>query len=93
MAEARQEPTVARVDRLVDENAMPIEVPEDSELKIAHAVEQSVGGTSPTAWWRIGLIGMGIVVVILLAFQLLLGKTGTDVAPGTPTQATQPTQQ
>jgi hypothetical protein len=47
MAEARQEPTVARVDRLVDENAMPIEVPEDSELKIAHAVEQWAGRARP----------------------------------------------
>ena len=93
MAEARQEPTVARVDRLIDENAMALEVPEDSELKIAHSVEESIGGTGRTPWWRYGLIGLGIVVVILLGFQLLLGKTGTDVVPSTPTQATQPTQQ
>lgn len=91
MADARQEPTVARVDRLIDENAMPLEVPEDSELKIAHAVEESVGGTSPTTPWRIGLIGLVIVVVILLAFQLLLGRTGDGVsnAPAAGTQTTQ----
>ncbi|MBN9311389.1 hypothetical protein [Devosia sp.] len=89
---SRHEPTVAQVDRLIDENGAPIEIPEDSELKLTHAVEESVGGTGPTAWWRAGLIALAIVVVMLLAFQLLLGKTGIDMVPGTPTAATQPAQ-
>lgn len=87
--QTRHEPTVAQVDRLIDENGAPVEIPEDSELRLTHAVEETVGGTGPTAWWRIGLIALAIVVVILLLFQLLLGRTSTDVAPGTPTTATQ----
>ena len=87
----KREPKVARVDQLIDENGQPIALPENTALEVTDAVEETVGGTGPTVWWRMGLIGLGIVVVILLAFQLLMGRTGTDVAPGTPTSAPQQT--
>lgn len=79
--EGRRQPTVAEVDRLIDENGVPLEVPEDSELRIAHEAEESVGGTSPTASWPLLLVGLGIVLVILLTFQLLMGRTGTGDTP------------
>ena len=44
-----------------------------------------MASTSPTNWWQISLIGLGIVALILLALQLLNGTPGTDVQPGTPT--------
>ncbi len=84
-----REPKVAKVDRLVDENGAEVEVPEDSALKVATDVEQTVGATGPTNWWRLGLIALAIVAAILLALQLMGGNTGTDVIPGTPVAAPQ----
>ena len=84
-------PKVARVDQLVDENGLPIAVAENSALEITEDVEHTVGSTGPTAWWRFGLVGLGIVAAILLIFQLMMGNTGTDVVPGTPTSAPQQT--
>ena len=86
-----REPVVARVDRLVDENGYKVDVPEDTALKIATDVEQVTGATGPTSWWRMGLVGLGIVAAILLALQLMGGNTGTDMVPGTPTAAPQTT--
>lgn len=82
-------PVVAKVDTLVDENGAPVRVPDDSTLKVATDVEQTVGATGPTNWWRLGLVGLGIVAAILLVLQLLGGNTGTEMIPGTPTAAPQ----
>jgi len=86
---SREPIVVAKVDTLVDENGYKVDVPDDTSLKIATGVEQTVGATGPTNWWRFGLIGMGIVAAILLALQLLGGNTGTEMIPGTPTAAPQ----
>jgi len=77
-------PTVARVDYLVDENGAKLDVADDSELGVTHDLERSVGSTAPTAWWQIGLIGLGIVALILLVLQIFGGTPGTNVQPGTP---------
>jgi hypothetical protein len=90
-ADTKHKPKVAQVDQLIDENGEPIALPEDTPLEVTHVVEETVGGTGPTAWWRMGLIGLGIVVVILLGFQLMMGGGGTNVVPGTPTTAPQET--
>jgi hypothetical protein len=82
-------PAVAKVDTLVDENGARVQVPDDTSLKVATEVEQTVGATGPTNWWRLGLVGLGIVAAILLALQLLGGNTGTEMIPGTPTAAPQ----
>lgn len=82
-------PVVAKVDTLVDENGAPVAVPDDTSLKVATDVEQTVGATGPTNWWRYGLVGLGIVAAILLVLQLLGGNTGTEMIPGTPTAAPQ----
>ena len=82
-------PDVASVDYLVDENASPIDVPDGSMLKVATEVEQTVGATGPTNWWRMGLIALGLVALLLLALQLLGGGAGTDMVPGTPVVAPQ----
>jgi hypothetical protein len=79
--------SVAQVDRLIDENGSRIDVGEDSSLKIAEEFEPVVGGTSPTNWWRTGLIALFIVAAILLVLQLLNGNHQTDVIPGTPIAA------
>lgn len=78
-------PEVAKVDALVDENGARIEVPPDAALVVEDEVERTVGGTGPTAWWRVGLIAVVIVAAILLGLQLLAGGAGTDMVPGTPT--------
>lgn len=78
-------PQVAKVDSLVDENGAKLKVPEDSALVLEDDVERTVGGTGPTAWWRVGLLGIAIVAAILLLLQLLSGGASTDVVPGTPT--------
>ena len=85
--EHTHEPKVARADALIDENGSRLDVPNDSALKVATDVEQTVGATGPTNWWRIGLIAVGIVAAILLALQLMGGNTGTEMIPGTPTAA------
>jgi hypothetical protein len=82
-------PVVAKVDTLVDENGNKVDVPDDTSLAIATEVEQVTGATGPTGWWRMGLVGLGIVAAILLGLQLLNGGAGTDVVPGTPTAAPQ----
>ncbi len=84
-AYVRRTPKVARVDQLIDENGQPIALPENSTLRVTRDVEETVGGTGPTNWWKRGLIGVGIVVVILLGFQLLASNTR---APATAPAAT-----
>jgi hypothetical protein len=79
--------SVAQVDSLIDENGSPVDVGEDRSLKIAEELEPVVGGTSPTNWWRTGLVALFIVAAILLALQLLNGNHQTDVVPGTPIAA------
>ncbi|WP_439601816.1 hypothetical protein [Devosia sp.] len=74
-AETRQPPRVAQVDQVMDENGQPIALPENSTLEVTREVEETIGGTGPTNWWKRGLIAVGIVVVILLAFQLLASNT------------------
>ena len=76
--------TAAKVDYLVDENGQKLDVPDDSELTVTDDIERSVGSTSPTSWWQMGLIGLGIVAFILLMLQIFNGAPGTDVQPGTP---------
>ena len=71
----------------IDERGYKIPVGEDTSIKIAADMEPVVGGTSPTNWWRAGLIALFIVAAILLVLQLLNGNRGTDVIPGTPIAA------
>lgn len=85
--EHTHEPTVAKVDTLVDENGARIDVPDDTALTVATDAEQVTGNTGPTSWWRMGLIGIAIVAAILLLLQMLNGNTGTEMVPGTPTAA------
>ena len=80
---------VAQVDSLIDENGSRLDVGEDRSLKIAQEFEPIVGGTSPTNWWRAGLIALFIVAAMLLILQLLNGNHQTDVVPGTPIAAPQ----
>ena len=61
----------------------------DEELKLETEVAEATGVTSPTEWWRIGLIVAVILVALLLAVQLVGGNKGTDVIPGTPIAAPQ----
>lgn len=77
MEPRNREPDVARVDRLVDENGAPIDVPDNSRLEIAGERRPMVGATGPTNWWRRGLIALGIVALILLLLQLFGGSPGT----------------
>ena len=78
------EPTVGKVDFLVDEKGSRVDVPDSSPIKVAGEHEATVGATGPTNWWRRGLIALGIVALILLLLQLFQGTPGTDVQPGTP---------
>ena len=89
MAEIRhlKEPTVAEVDALIDENGSRIELPEDSELKVAGEHDLTVGATGPTNWWLYGVVGLAIVIAVLLVLQMFNGAPGTDVQPATPTSA------
>ena len=82
-----QQPTVADVDALVDENGSRIEVPAGSELKVAGEHDDVVASTSPTNWWLYGLIALAIVIAIVLALQVFNGAPGSSVQPGTPTAA------
>ena len=91
MAASNKDAGIAEVDFLVDENGQKLDLPDDTTLKVATGVEQTVGGTGPTAWWRYGLVALLIVAAILVALQFLGGNTGTAVIPGTPTAAPQGT--
>jgi hypothetical protein len=82
-----RQPTVADVDALVDENGSRIEVPIDSELKVAGEHDDVVASTSPTNWWLYGLVALAIVIAIVLALQVFNGAPGTEVQSGTPTAA------
>ncbi|MEO6014546.1 MAG: hypothetical protein ABIQ30_13295 [Devosia sp.] len=93
MSAATKPGSVAQVDYLVDEHGYKIPVGEDTSLKVATDVEQAVGATGPSNWWRLGLIALVIVAAILLAIQMLGGNKGTDVIPGTPVAAPQGTTQ
>ena len=85
--ESTRRPEVAKVDHLVDEHGAKLDVPNDSGLVVDDRVERTVGGTGPTAWWRVGLIGVAVVAAVLLVLQLVSGGATTDVVPGTPTTA------
>ena len=82
-------PGVAQVDFVVDEAGNPIEVPDDTTLKAATEVEQTVGATGPTNWWRLGLAALAVLIAIVLVLRFAGGNTGTDVIPGTPVAAPQ----
>ena len=79
--------SVAQVESLIDENGSRTDVGDDSSIRIAQDMEPVVGGTSPTNWWRAGLIALFIVAAMLLILQLLNGNHQTDVIPGTPIAA------
>lgn len=83
--ETERQPAAAKVDRLVDENGATVEVVPETALIVEDEVERTVGGTGPTAWFRVGVIGVLIVAAILLGLQLLGGGASTDMVPGTPT--------
>jgi hypothetical protein len=80
---------VAQVDSVVDERGYKIPTGEDASLKVASEAEPVVGGTSPTNWWRAGLIALFIVAAMLLVLQLLNGNRQTEMIPGTPVVAPQ----
>ena len=61
----------------------------DEELKLETEVAEATGVTSPTAWWRWGLVALAVLIVLLLAVQMLGGNAGTAVVPGTPIAAPQ----
>ena len=88
-ADTRRTPKVARVDQLMDENGQPISLPENSTLQVTRDVEDTIGGTGPTNWWKRGLIAVGIVVVILLGFQLLASTTRSPATAPAATTAGQ----
>ena len=81
--------SVAQVDSVVDERGYKIPTGEDASLKIASEAEPVVGGTSPTNWWRAGLIALFIVAAMLLVLQWLNGNRQTEMIPGTPVTAPQ----
>ena len=89
MAASTQPGSVAQVDNLIDERNYKIPVGEDTSIKIANEMEPVVGGTSPTNWWRAGLIALFIVAAILLILQFLNGNRQTEMIPGTPVTAPQ----
>lgn len=89
MATAPDKPNrrVADVDALIDENGSRIDVPADSELKVAGEHEATVGATGPTNWWLYGLGALAIIIAIVLLMQVITGAPGTDVQPGSPVAA------
>ena len=79
------EPTVGKVDFLVDEKGSRVDVPDSSPIKVAGEHEATVGATGPTNWWLYGIIGLAIVVAVLFLMQMFQGAPATDVQPGSPT--------
>ena len=61
----------------------------DEELKLETEIAQATGVRSPASWWRLGLVGLMVLAIVLLALQYLGGNKGTDVVPGTPVAAPQ----
>lgn len=82
-------PEVAEVDYVVDEQGNPIELQKDTPLTVATALDESIGGTGPTNWWRYGLVAMAAIILALLLIQWLSGNPQTAVYPGTPVTAPQ----
>jgi hypothetical protein len=75
----------AKLAPAVNENASPVDGPEDAGLKMATEVEQTVGVKGPINWYRLGLLALGALALILLVVQMRYGGAGTAVLPGTPT--------
>jgi hypothetical protein len=61
----------------------------DEELKLETEAATATGVTSPSGWWRWGLVVAAAVIAVLLAMQVIGGNKGTDVIPGTPVAAPQ----
>ena len=78
-------PAVARVDYLVDEHGSKLDVPDDSEVTVTNDVERVVASTSPTNWWQVSLVALGIVAFILLMLQLFGGTPVAEQQQPTPT--------
>lgn len=89
MAGTIQPGSVAQIDSVVDERGYRIPTGEDASLKVASEAEPVVGGTSPTNWWRAGLVALFIVAAMLLVLQWLNGNRQTEMIPGTPVTAPQ----
>ncbi|SRR5690554_5027055 len=83
-APRQPEPTLAKVDHLIDENGSRVDVPDGSAIKVAGEHEATVGATGPTNWWLYGVVGLAIVVAVLFLMQMFQGAPATDVQPGTP---------
>jgi hypothetical protein len=77
----------ASVDYMVDENASPLDVPDNSTVHPARRNEDTLGGTGPTNWWRYGLVALAALVLVFLLMQVFGGTPGTDVQTGTPVAA------
>lgn len=88
MPDSRNQPG-AKVDYVVDENASPLDVEDNSTLRPAGDNEETLGATGPTNWWRYGLLVLAALVLVLLALQMFGGTPGTDVQTGTPVAAPQ----
>ena len=81
-------PPGGRTDGPVDENGMPVDVPEPAEVTLAKDVEQAVeSGNGPANWSRLALLALAALVAVLLLLQIMGGDPGTDVVPGTPAAA------
>ncbi|SFZ86247.1 hypothetical protein SAMN02983003_3425 [Devosia enhydra] len=90
-ADRARTPGIA-VDHLVDETGAAVPPPQDEIVVPAEAPEpRAAARTGPSKWWRLSLIGLGIVVAMLLVLQLMAGgPANTDVVPGTPASAPAP---
>lgn len=63
--------------RVVDENGSRIEVPDTKTVKPATPLEEAVGATGPTNWWRIALIVLAVLIFGVLVIQFLTGGSAT----------------